>query len=521
MEIPISEDNFNLNEIDEVLYNMEHIQPPLSNYLASDKQTPYDPSLQSGFHLNFSKDDNHHQNYLNPYNHFVPSNQFNNQSSYFHEERVDDIRSNIDPSLLNDKNTGFFEELPPPRSIVIESDLENRNLNFEKNNSFYLGDGWKALCSDSEATKTKKTGKSFISSFREEKGFNRKKEKKEPEKKIYSIDEVKKLFRELQINIKDEKVFNNVDNDVVNQMAKKLKQIRLRNIKRIFSVGKLSKQTNKGKKRRYVKTTSINDSGPIRKRIRKLKKIMQRTGGTLDLNRSLSGSQTSKHSLLKSPKINQNNRTVSLLNVLEKIFSAENFGENCLSLLDKEKREIVIGHLKQKFVIDDYEVITGVKKSKQRNEDSFKLIVKRALKKLIKRFKSSNTSKKITKLEHEISFYENFFGETAKQLNLPISFFYLPGSKINETAKDDIKADKTVSYAYMSRILSSEKFRVVFVDYVLYEFEEEYQIFRRERLEKLAKAIEEEGKGVKLPWTKGEVLGAQKAVLDIIQEQTN
>ena len=77
-------------------------------------------------------------------------------------------------------------------------------------------------------------------------------------KKIYSKEEILDLFKKLDIHLTDELLINTIDNDMIDSMFKKLKQIRLRNIKKLFSVSKVkSKKEGDKMKRRYLKVETM------------------------------------------------------------------------------------------------------------------------------------------------------------------------------------------------------------------------------------------------------------------------
>lgn len=534
MDNPFIRDNFNLNEIDKVLYDIEHVQNHKNDFLKSREQSIAEESWKSQFHLNFSKDD------IRIFN----GSRRHSKNTFIEEELPSINESN---SLAHKDNFSFLNEIDPPvfvhrqsdlfchnqnHSMAIESDFEYKENAINKiNTSFFhkqpdINSNWieeepdkeRVIHSDTEIKRkivdhTKPEKQSIT--VRDKEG-----------KKIYSKEEILDLFKKLDIHLTDELLINTIDNDMIDSMFKKLKQIRLRNIKKLFSVSKVkSKKEGDKMKRRYLKVETMDKSSHLKKRIRKLKKYIHKADeqdkNKINLDKSFESSRYSRgSSFAKSHKEKKNPKTVA--EILSILFESRDYSKDILLNIEKCKREKLIGLLKPKFVINEQCIIEGVKKDKNRNENHFKLIIKRALKYLIKEWKNQIKKRnKKDKVTNEINFYKDRFEETSNKLNLPIYHFYLPGSKIQNQIETEDKLDKTVNYAYLNRILNSETFRISFIDYLLYEFSKEYALFRKEKLSKLAEVIndpEDNNKALKLPWTYNEVLVAQKTMMNAIHE---
>ena len=113
-------------------------------------------------------------------------------------------------------------------------------------------------------------------------------------------------------------------------------------------------------------------------------------------------------------------------------------------------------------------------------------------------------------------FYEKYFKETAKELDVPISNFYLPSLRKEDRKKPcEIQENskfKTVNSKYIKSILSSASFKKDFEKYMDLEFAKEYKREREDKLKHLSVNFNKDKRltvSFKLPWTECEIVQAK------------
>lgn len=205
---------------------------------------------------------------------------------------------------------------------------------------------------------------------------------------------------------------------------------------------------------------------------------------------------------------------------LSKVFQDDQIRESDFGFLTDNSLSYIREILRKKFIFganfENFELI----KPRRRNEEQFKFVIKKGFKRLFKIFKKQhNGFIKGDKLLDEFEFYRFYFWETANYNRQMFEGFLLPGSKIQkEFASPNMKIDKTVSFAYLSRIFKSEAFKRDFISYLLNDFVDEYIQIRNQKLLKIAVyfVTKKKLKSNKLPWTKLELYEAQKSFVNLI-----
>lgn len=205
---------------------------------------------------------------------------------------------------------------------------------------------------------------------------------------------------------------------------------------------------------------------------------------------------------------------------LSKIFENETLGDADFRYLSPDALSYLKDVIRRKFLLGPDLTSIELIKPRRRNEEQFKFVVKKGIKKLFKNFKKLNKNFiKGDKLLDELEFYRHYFWEISVAERIQFDAFFLPGSKIQrEFSSPTLKADKTVTFAYISRVFKSDLFRRDFVAYLLNGFVEEYVQQRAQKLMKVAVNFEagKRPKSNKLPWTRWEMVEAQKSFVNLI-----
>jgi hypothetical protein len=210
---------------------------------------------------------------------------------------------------------------------------------------------------------------------------------------------------------------------------------------------------------------------------------------------------------------------------LSKIFENETLKDQDFRYLSPDALGYLKDVVRRKFVIGPDLSSIELIKPRRRNEEQFKFVIKKGMKKLFKSFKKSHKNFiKGDKILDELEFYKHYFWETSVAERIQFDAFFLPASKLQrEFASPGLKADKTVTLAYISRLFRSELFRRDFVAYLLNGFVEEYVQHRAQKLMKVAVNFEagKRPKSNKLPWTRWEMVEAQKSLVNVIYSMGN
>lgn len=209
---------------------------------------------------------------------------------------------------------------------------------------------------------------------------------------------------------------------------------------------------------------------------------------------------------------------------LLKIFENEPLTNLDFAFLSPDALAYLREVLRRKFVLgpnfEGLELIKG----RRRNEEQFKFVVKKGMKRLFRNFKRSRKGFiKGDKLLDELEFYRHYFWDASGHDRAQFDAFFLPGSKIQkEFAAGAARLDKTVSFSYLARVFRSEPFKRDFVAYLLHDFGQEYVQTRAHKLLKVAANFEagKRPKSNKLPWTRAEMVEAQKCFVNLIYSLT-
>jgi hypothetical protein len=175
--------------------------------------------------------------------------------------------------------------------------------------------------------------------------------------------------------------------------------------------------------------------------------------------------------------------------------------------------------------------------SLKRQEENYKFIFKRCLKKMKDEFRNQ-TNSKFKKKDFEREFYRHYFNEQVEKYNLPLdSFFHPKNSKRNSEF-----AQKTINNNYVDNISRSEKFVQQFQKCLNEILEKEYRneidskihaLIQKWEIDLLNTTANDKTKVVgqictyitknkkcKLPWTINEVKEAIHSVRKLFETQT-
>jgi len=339
---------------------------------------------------------------------------------------------------------------------------------------------------------------------------------------------VENLFKELSINVLDKRILTSLNAHMIEDMARLMYIIKNNNCN-ILSDKESKNSINKIRTKMKFKRLKPNHSGSIlKKKHRKLKYQLNlyNKNSRMKVFKFNSDSEDSFDSKeLSFERQNSGNRISDskgyelVFTILDSLFEKQSFDPSVFIELTQQTWSNLIELIKKKFVVNEQYLILGLRKNKRRNEEQCKFVFKKAMKRLFKLFKAKNNYFiKGNKILDEIEFYNYYFKSTAEFLGEPIQLFYLPGCKLQiQTTKQNV--DKTISYAYMKRVFSSESFKQDFVHYLVEYFVEEYKKTRNEKIDKIREKIFTDNfkvKSVKLPWTNEELAEAQNTLLNII-----
>lgn len=225
----------------------------------------------------------------------------------------------------------------------------------------------------------------------------------------------------------------------------------------------------------------------------------------------------------------------SLLNVLGKLFKAEELVEKDMKI-DCLEQKILLAIVERKFGEKIFEGASNelifallrriqLGESKKRPEENYKFVFKRVLKQMREKFKLRVYQKKRSrKYLSEKAFYESFFGQIAKDRNIPIETYFHP----RNTASANQLGHKTINNDYVKDLSLSPHFVREFMIEAK-EMEESWNktvVSKLRSLEKkisesltqgefsVAKIVEYISKNpkCKLPWTMKEVKEAIEGV---------
>jgi hypothetical protein len=215
----------------------------------------------------------------------------------------------------------------------------------------------------------------------------------------------------------------------------------------------------------------------------------------------------------------------ALFSIISSIFENKKVHDFQIRALSSDAEFYLSEILKKKFLFNPGFQDFALKKARRRNEEQCKFVIKKGFKRLFKEFKKSkNGFVRGNKLLDELEFYRFYFGKQVNEVSDPLESFFLPGSKIQkELGHPESKLIKTVSFAFLQKIFSSDGFKQDFVRYLLNSFVDEYINKRTENLWKVAFNFPQnkKSKGNKLPWTNEELYESQRNLLNLILSSFN
>lgn len=145
------------------------------------------------------------------------------------------------------------------------------------------------------------------------------------------------------------------------------------------------------------------------------------------------------------------------------------------------RRKLKIGA--ESYVRDAASVDYGLLKVK-RLEENYKMVFKSALKHMGAVFKCKKKGKKAR--AEDTSFYEHYFGETARTRGIPIEAFFHPNKKLKGNGpKKGVPNQKTMNSKYLENLLSSQLFREDLKAFLEKLFVENYNDRRRKKIDNL------------------------------------
>lgn len=234
-------------------------------------------------------------------------------------------------------------------------------------------------------------------------------------------------------------------------------------------------------------------------------------------------------------------RFAKLFRALAKLFCGNRIEMEDYAM-DTSQREILEAIIEKKFAKkgsrimkskSDAEMIEWINNmvqnpSSKRPEECYKFILTKAFKYLRKKFEKNQIEHR---LPHE-DFYEHYFGEISKSMDLPISHFHYPPNHTTAKKAQTFKID------FFKRLFQSEVFKVDALEFVHNHLWKEYKIkickklerFLSEREKKIIKdsakeaAIIQELKNYllnnrkcKLPWTLYDIKAAIEKLAALIE----
>jgi DNA-dependent RNA polymerase auxiliary subunit epsilon len=240
----------------------------------------------------------------------------------------------------------------------------------------------------------------------------------------------------------------------------------------------------------------------------------------------------------KAKEVPANNKN-KLLDLMMRLFQGDPLYEDHIERLSLDEKYILSSLVKRKFgitvqiketnrkIADVINVQKEMAKSK-RLEENYKLVFKKALKYLMKKFKKIGDVKaKKTDLEHQ--FYSAYFEEVFKRENLESEMgIRYEGKTFKGQA---LFNPKTINTKYVSNIMKSNRFHTDFTEFLEHHFLDDYKKTRQFKIQKVVEKCYEcfgkkKGSGgfdevqkyiehnpkCKLPWSDIELVHARDSV---------
>ena len=245
-------------------------------------------------------------------------------------------------------------------------------------------------------------------------------------------------------------------------------------------------------------------------------------------------------------KINVSGPVSALLNIMMTLFEGRDIHTSQVELLSGNDKYIMSSLVARKFGItiqpgkqSPSEIMMTVNKEREQSkskrlEENYKLVFKKALKYLLKKFKKEKDSR-VKKQALEFQFYQHYFAETFAREKLEAEM------NINPSEADfdghALFNPKTINSKYVTNIMKSTRFREDFEDFLHKKFILDYNKSRKFKIQKVVeKCIEcfnkKKGGGIeevqkyiernpkcKLPWSDRELVAARQSVDQLLKNK--
>lgn len=124
--------------------------------------------------------------------------------------------------------------------------------------------------------------------------------------------------------------------------------------------------------------------------------------------------------------------------------------------------------------MDNFRSLYGVKVTK-RPEESYKFVFKHVFKHLKERFrKNVSETSRVDNTDFNLMFYEYYFGEASKKLEIGINHFFLPLTPDSNCNENKNVIAQTINIDYITLICQSKHFIEDFMEFVNNCFFKEY-----------------------------------------------
>lgn len=231
-----------------------------------------------------------------------------------------------------------------------------------------------------------------------------------------------------------------------------------------------------------------------------------------------------------------------LLSLMMSLFRGHDLKQEQIDALTKEEKYILSSLVLRKFNIkinptaSNQMILQAINSQRQlsknkRLEENYKLVFKKALKYLLRKFKKYNEVKG-KKNDLEQQFYKFYFEEVFKEQGIELEMGIDPLSKTFKG--QNLFNPKTINSRYVTNIMKSELFKAHFQDFLENQFVTDYNKSREFKIQKVVEKCYEcfgkkKGGGFeevqryieqnpkcKLPWSDNELVSARESVKQLL-----
>lgn len=231
-----------------------------------------------------------------------------------------------------------------------------------------------------------------------------------------------------------------------------------------------------------------------------------------------------------------------LLSLMMSLFKGLDLKQEQIDSLTKEEKYILSSLVLRKFNIkinptaSNQTILQAINSQRQlsknkRLEENYKLVFKKALKYLLRKFKKYNEVKG-KKNDLEQQFYKFYFEEVFKEQGIEVEMGIDPLSKTFKG--QNLFNPKTINSRYVTNIMKSELFKGHFQDFLENQFVTDYNKSREFKIQKVVEKCYEcfgkkKGGGFeevqryieqnpkcKLPWSDNELISARESVKQLL-----